>query len=56
LKKSNDVIFPEVYEDMGDGIAKVKDDIGGDGAIIDCAEIGEDVCERVSLITETIEE
>ncbi|NPA51704.1 MAG: ferredoxin [Aquificae bacterium] len=58
--------IPEVYVDVGDGIAAVNDEIGGDGAIIDCSEIGEDICERVleiteecpsgSLITETIEE
>ncbi len=57
---------PEVYEDAGDGIAAVKEEVGGDGAVLDCCEIGKDICERVlevteecpsgSLITEVVEE
>jgi len=57
---------PEVYIDAGDGIAAVKDEIGGDGAVIDCEELGKEICDKVlevteecpsgSLITEVVEE
>ncbi|WP_457640768.1 ferredoxin [Persephonella sp.] len=53
--------LPEVYEDRGDGIAKVKDDVGGDGAVIEgeiaekASEISEE-CPSGALVTEVIEE
>jgi len=57
---------PEIYVDAGDGIAAVKEEVGGDGAILDCESVGQDVCDRVlevteecpsgSLITEVVEE
>lgn len=57
---------PEVYIDAGDGIAVVKEEVGGDGAIIDCGELGTEICDKVlevteecpsgSLITEVVEE
>lgn len=57
---------PEVYIDAGDGIAAVKEEIGGDGTIIDCEELGKEICDKVlevteecpsgSLITEVVEE
>ena len=57
---------PEVYIDAGDGIAAVKEEISGDGAIIDCEELGKEICDKVlevteecpsgSLITEVVEE
>jgi len=52
--------LPEVYEDRGDGIAKVKDDVGGDGAVIEgeiaerAAEISEE-CPSGALVTEDID-
>jgi ferredoxin len=53
--------LPEVYEDAGDGIAKIRDEIGGDGAIVE-GELAERVLEIVeecpsgALIAEIIEE
>ncbi len=52
---------PEVYEDSGDGIAQVKAEVGGDGAIIE-GELAQKVlevteeCPSGALVTEVIEE
>lgn len=53
--------IPEVYEDSGNGIAQVKAEVGGEGAIIEgdlaqrVLEVN-DECPSGALATEVVEE
>ncbi|MDY6821603.1 MAG: ferredoxin [Deferribacterota bacterium] len=51
---------PEVFEDNGDGISQVKEDVGGDGAILE-GELAEkvdeikDECPVEAIIVEEVD-
>jgi ferredoxin len=53
--------LPEVFEDNGDGLSQVKDEVGGDGAILegDIAERAMEVkgeCPVEAIIVEEVDE
>ncbi len=53
-------LYPEIFEDRGDEISKVKDELGGNGAILEgelaekAIEAAED-CPGEAIIVKTIE-